>query len=52
MIEKSFAKVFPDVILERSLKVADDANLESLRGTEFRPRLVKAADGWLTIAIR
>ena len=52
VIEKSFAKVFPDVILERSLKVADDANLESLRGTEFRPRLVKAADGWLTIAIR
>ena len=51
VIEKSFAKVFPDVLLERALKVDDDANLESLRGTEFRPLLVEAADGWLTIAI-
>ena len=51
VIEKSFAKVFPDVLLERVLKVDDDANLESLRGTEFRPLLVEAADGWLTIAI-
>lgn len=52
VIEKSFGKVFPDVILERAIKVAEDANVESLRGLEFRPRLVQVDGGWLTIAIR
>ncbi len=52
VIEKSFGKVFPDVILERAIKVAEDAKMESLRGLEFRPRLVQADGGWLTIAIR
>jgi hypothetical protein len=52
VIEKSFGKVFPDVILERAITIAEDANMESLRGMEFRPRLVQADDGWLTIAIR
>ena len=52
VIEKSFGKVFPDVILERAIKVAEDAKVESLRGLEFRPRLVQVDGGWLTIAIR
>lgn len=52
VIEKSFGKVFPDVILERAITIAEDAKMESLRGTEFRPQLVQADDGWLTIAIR
>jgi hypothetical protein len=52
VIEKSFGKIFPDVILERAIKVAEDAKMESLRGLEFRPRLVQADGGWLTIAIR
>ena len=49
VIEKSFAKVFPDVILDRALKVADDAKMESLRGTEFRPQTCsrQMADGLL-----
>jgi hypothetical protein len=52
VIEKSFGKVFPDVILERAITIAEDAKMESLRGMEFRPHLVQADDGWLTIAIR
>lgn len=52
VIEKSFGKVFPDVILERAIKVAEEAKMESLRGLEFLPRLVQADGGWLTIAIR
>ncbi|MAI71129.1 MAG: hypothetical protein CMM01_09480 [Rhodopirellula sp.] len=52
VIEKSFGKVFPDTILERAIKVAEDAKMESLRGLGFSPRLVQADDGWLTIAIR
>jgi len=52
VIEKSFGKVFPDVILEQAITIADDAKMESLRGMEFRPRLVRADGGWLTIAIR
>ncbi len=52
VIEKSFGKVFPDVILERAIKVAEDAKMESLRGLEFLPRLVQSDGGWLTIAIR
>lgn len=52
VIEKSFGKVFPDVILERVIKIAEDAEMESLRGMEFRPGLIQADGGWLTIAIR
>ena len=52
VIEKSFGKVFPDVILQQAIKVAEDAKMESLRGLELRPRLVQADGGWLTIAIR
>ena len=52
VIEKSFGKVFPDVILDQAIKVADDAKMESLQGMEFRPQLVQADGGWLTIAIR
>lgn len=52
VIEKSFGKVFPDVILDRAIKIADDAKMESLRGMELRTHLVRADNGWLTIAIR
>ena len=33
-------------------KIADDAKMESLRGMELRTHLVRADNGWLTIAIR
>ncbi|MGI9473451.1 MAG: hypothetical protein ACR2NZ_18055 [Rubripirellula sp.] len=52
VIEKSFTDLFPQTILERALKVPTDAKIETLRGTDYRPHLIQAQDGWLTIAIR
>ena len=52
VIEKSFSKIFPQTLLNRTLKVPSDAKIESLRGTEYRPNLIDADEGWLTIAIR
>ena len=51
VIEKSFGKVFPDVILDRAIKIADDAKME-FAGHGIRTHLVRADNGWLTIAIR
>lgn len=51
-IQKKFSKVFPAEVLDRPLEVPADAKLESMRGRVFHPRLVAAADGWLTIGVR
>ncbi len=50
IIQKKFSALFPDEILDDSLRIGDDANLEALRGREFRPSLAKAEDGWFTLA--
>lgn len=51
-IQKKFSKVFPSVLLDRPIEIAADAKIKAVRGRVFRPRLVDARDGWLTIAIR
>ncbi len=51
-IEEKFADVFPTILLDRPLEVPADVPLPAMRGRVFRPRLVTANDGWLTIAIR
>lgn len=52
VIVKTFSKLFPQTVLDRALKVPTTAKIESLRGTEYRPHLVDAQNGWLSIAIR
>jgi hypothetical protein len=52
VIVKTFSKLFPQTVLDRDLKVPTTAKIESLRGTEYRPHLVDAQNGWLSIAIR
>ncbi len=51
-IQKKFTNLFPDTILDRPLEVPMDAKLEVIRGRVFRPHLVDADEGWLTIAVR
>lgn len=52
IIQKKFSALFPDEILDDSLRIGDDANLEALRGREFSPSLAKAEDGWFTLAFQ
>ena len=51
-IEEKFANVFPEILLDRPLEVPSEVPLPAMRGRVFRPRLVHAKDGWLTVAIR
>ncbi len=52
IIQKEFSKIFPAVILDQSIKVAEDAELETLRGREFRSSEITASLGWLSIAFQ
>jgi hypothetical protein len=52
IIQKEFSQVFPEQILDESIRVGEDAKLQSMRGREFLPSLVGAQDGWLTVAFR
>jgi hypothetical protein len=52
IIQKKFSALFPDEILDEPLRIGDDANLEALRGREFRPSLAKAEDGWFSLAFQ
>ncbi|MGB7327489.1 MAG: hypothetical protein WBD31_21615 [Rubripirellula sp.] len=50
-IQKKFDDVFPTVLLDKSMTVPMTSKLESLRGRVFRPELVQANDGWLTVGV-
>ena len=52
IIQKEFSKIFPALILDQSIKVAEDAELETLRGREFRSSEITASLGWLSIAFQ
>ncbi len=52
IIQKEFSKIFPPMILDQSIKVAEDAELETLRGKEFRSSEITASLGWLSIAFQ
>ncbi|WP_146527795.1 hypothetical protein [Novipirellula artificiosorum] len=51
-IQKKFTDVFPETLLDRTLEVPSSLEVEVLRGRQFRPTLIEAQDGWLTIAVR
>lgn len=52
IIQKEFAKIFPELILDQSIKIAEDAELETLRGREFRGSEIHLKSGWLSIAFQ
>ena len=52
IIQKEFSKIFPAVILEKSIQIAEDAEIETLRGSEFSCSEIKANLGWLSIAFQ
>lgn len=52
IIQKEFSKIFPEMILDQSIQVAQDAEMASLRGRQFRGSEIKLADGWLSIAFQ
>ncbi len=51
-IQKKFSRIFPETLLDRPLEVPQTAELEAIRGRVFRPRVVDAKNGWLTIAVK
>jgi hypothetical protein len=52
IIQREFSKIFPEQILDQPLQIGQDAKIQTLRGREFKPSSVQAADGWLTIAFQ
>jgi hypothetical protein len=52
IIQKEFSKIFPELILDQSIKVADDAELETMRGREFHCSEIDIESGWLSIAFQ
>ena len=52
IIQKKFSALFPNEILDQSLRIADDAKMEALRGRELSPSLARAEDGWFTLAFQ
>ncbi|TWU58767.1 hypothetical protein Poly51_15470 [Rubripirellula tenax] len=50
-IQKKFAEVFPEVLLDQSFTVPMTSKLESLRGRVFRPESVDAQNGWLSVGV-
>jgi hypothetical protein len=51
-IKTKFDNVFPKTLLDRNLEVPSTSAIESLRGRLFKPVLVDATDGWMTVALR
>lgn len=52
IIQKEFSKIFPEMILDQSIQVAEDAEMKSLRGREFRGSEINIDNGWLSIAFQ
>lgn len=48
-IQKKFADVFPQFLLEKTFRVPADAKAKALAGREFRVTDMIAGDGWLTV---
>ena len=51
-IQKKFSEVFPETLLDQPLELPDTVQLETLRDKVFRPSMVDAKNGWLTIAVQ
>lgn len=51
-IQKKFSDVFPTTLLHQPLEVPSTTQIDALRGRVFRPSLIDARDGWLSITIR
>lgn len=51
-IQKKFSAIFPETLLDQPLEVPATVQLDALRGKVFRPSLVDAKNGWLTIAVK
>ncbi|MDB4810082.1 hypothetical protein OAH34_02680 [bacterium] len=52
IIQKEFSAIFPENILDQSIQIAEDAEMETLRGREFRAKEILVTDGWLSIAFQ
>lgn len=50
-IQKKFADVFPEVLLDRTVTIPATAELESIRGRTYRTTSIEAADGWLSVGV-
>lgn len=50
-IQKKFADVFPEVLLDRTVTIPMTAEIESLRGRTYRATSIDAASGWLTVGV-
>ncbi|MGB7343181.1 MAG: hypothetical protein WBD20_03145 [Pirellulaceae bacterium] len=51
-IEKNFATVFPETLLHQPITLPQSVKAEALRGQVYRPRMIEAKDGWLTVALQ
>lgn len=49
---KKFSNIFPQVLLDRPLVVPATVKMDAIRGKTFRPRVVDAMNGWLTVAVQ
>ncbi len=51
-IEKNFATVFPESLLHQPIVLPSTIKAETLRGQVYRPRMIQADDGWLTVTLQ
>ena len=49
---KNFANVFPSTLMQQPIVLPQTIKAEALRGQVYRPRLIDAQDGWLTVALQ
>lgn len=50
-IQKKFADVFPEVLLDRAVTIPMTAKIESLRGRTYQATSIDAAGGWLSVGV-
>ncbi len=51
-MEKNFTNVFPETLMHQPIVLPQTIKAEALRGQVYRPRLIDAEDGWLTVALQ
>ena len=51
-MEKNFTNVFPETLMHQPIILPQTVKAEALRGQVYRPRLIDAKDGWLTVALQ
>lgn len=50
-IQRKFADVFPEVLLDRAVTIPMTAKIESLRGRTYQATSIDAAGGWLSVGV-